>query len=214
MRKHTFKWLVVLAAACLPLTPAHSQKVTFLQESDPFFIIIKLDQPETVVPSPDGNCVGSGCSDTKGGQPDFKDDFHPREVGNMDTPTRFRSGTFEVGPTWKNGGYNGESIAQALAGGDLGMLLRFGQATIPAYVTPDIYFAREQIINDLTTLELLHRAVGYSDVIQKFPQFNAPVPPSLAELSGLVDEVWSKTFRPLQLEGRISTDWDRCDVTP
>lgn len=67
MRKHTFKWLVVLAAACLPLTPAHSQKVTFLQESDPFFIIIKLDQPETVVPSPDGNCVGSGCSDTKGG---------------------------------------------------------------------------------------------------------------------------------------------------
>ena len=85
--------------------------------------------------------------------------------------------------------------------------------------------SRESIIQNLKDRFERHDHTNYTSYILdlervtekeliKIPQFNAPVPPSLAELSGLVDEVWSKTFRPLQLEGRISTDWDRCDVTP
>lgn len=203
-----FAQLVIVALAQFPLLVL-AQRVQLNFEDDPLYI---TPGPDVGIPSPDGNCVGSGCSSTREGK-----GFGAGSPGTAASPqfpakqggeTNFRSGSMEYGPSWANGGYLGSVLDPLPIGADVMGQFRRSLTQVWTGVTADNVFPRQQIFADLGMLDQVLEGMRRDRVIGKYPRVLAPLPPTVAQFLQLSDETFEKNLGPVRDAGKVKTDWE------
>jgi hypothetical protein len=168
--------------------------------------------PDRGAPSPNGNCVGSGCSSTADGSPFGANRPADERVGFPGASTdggNFKLGSLDYGPIWGNGGYIGEALGRtSLAGGDLSQIFIFAQTQALLAATPDNIFPRKKIVDDWSMLVSLQSAFAKTQLVTRFPTFSAVLPPAIDQIAQIANDQFEKKFGPLRDGGRIHTDWD------
>lgn len=177
--------------------PKKIDKYNFEDEPDIIF-----GGPDVGIPSPQGNCIGSGCS-TKPDGPGFganapgrngKPQFPSRQAGD----TEFRIGSLEFGPSWSNGGYLNGGI-DPIKVDDIDPFRRERQSQYRAVtsVTADNVFPRQQIYSDFGYLRRLLDGMSRGKLLSKYPRVLAPLPPSVAQFVKLSDDIFDQNIAPI-----------------
>lgn len=208
--------LIVVTSVGLLLAAASFSQTTKLHFGDDDAFII-YPGPDKGTPSPQGRCIGSGCSNSptsgaagsanQGGAASTDDkNFSPPSGGD----TKFREGTFEVGPTNANGGYMGGLLSDYGSGGTnfmMSTLIR-SQVQSALMLNPDLYFPRQQIMTDFAYVTGMREAMRLGRTITAIPQVAAPLPPTSQQLKDQINAAFERNFGPIRNGGRIKTNWD------